>query len=69
MTITWVKRKDGREKKLCLSVVVHTHLGIYLSIEESPGEQNALKKPMINETLIINFVGEQEELSLCIWAP
>lgn len=44
MTIIWAIRKDGREKAVSLSVCAHlAHLWIYLSIEESPGEQDVLK--------------------------
>lgn len=69
MTIIWVIRKYGMEKAMFLSGCAHlAHLLIYFSIEESLGEQNVLKKSMINETLIMNFVGEQEELSHSIWA-
>lgn len=53
---------------MSLSGCVHLgNLLIYFCIEESPRELNVFFKSMINETLIINFVEEQEDLSLSIW--
>lgn len=34
----------------------------------SPRGEECFKTPMMNETLIMNFAGEQEALSLSIWA-
>lgn len=68
MTIIWAIRKDGKEKAMSLSGCVHLgNLLIYFCIEESPRDLNVFFKSMINETLIINFVEEQEDLSLSIW--
>lgn len=73
MTIISAVTEYGMGKKQCLCWLhaLGTFINLFQYRRKPPGTECfffSLKKPMINERLIMNFAEEQEELSLCIWA-